>query len=115
MIPDVVELDELETGQRREGVFYGFFVFVQKLGLAVGLGVSGLVLQVTGYQNATSAIPNPAQPASALLALRVLIGPGSAACLLLSFRRGISLSHHPREARPDARRNWDKRAKEKKA
>ncbi|MBL8046355.1 MAG: MFS transporter, partial [Anaerolineales bacterium] len=28
MLPDVVELDELETGQRREGVYYGFFVFL---------------------------------------------------------------------------------------
>ncbi len=24
MLPDVIELDELETGQRREGVYYGF-------------------------------------------------------------------------------------------
>ena len=85
MVPDVIELDELETGQRREGIFYGFFVFLQKMGLAVGLFVSGWVLELSGYINATAADPNPVQPASALLAMRVLIGPVGAAVLLLSF------------------------------
>lgn len=32
MLPDVIDFDELSTGQRREGLFYGFVVFVQKLG-----------------------------------------------------------------------------------
>jgi GPH family glycoside/pentoside/hexuronide:cation symporter len=85
MVPDVIELDELETGQRREGIFYGFFVFLQKMGLAVGLFVSGWALELSGYINATPANPNPVQPSSALLALRVLIGPVGAAVLLLSF------------------------------
>jgi GPH family glycoside/pentoside/hexuronide:cation symporter len=85
MIPDVVELDELETGQRREGIFYGFFVFLQKMGLALGLFISGWALELSGYINATPGQPDPVQPASALLAIRVLIGPVSAAVLLLSF------------------------------
>jgi glycoside/pentoside/hexuronide:cation symporter, GPH family len=85
MVPDVVELDELETGQRREGVFYGFFVFLQKMGLALGLFVSGWVLELSGYVNGTVAVPDPVQPASALLAMRVIIGPVSAVVLLLSF------------------------------
>ncbi|MGD0805971.1 MAG: MFS transporter, partial [Anaerolineales bacterium] len=81
MVPDVIELDELETGQRREGIFYGFFVFLQKMGLAVGLFVSGWALELSGYINATAANPNPIHPDSALLALRVLIGPVGAAVL----------------------------------
>ncbi|MFN2298876.1 MAG: MFS transporter, partial [Anaerolineales bacterium] len=85
MVPDVIELDELQTGRRREGIFYGFFVFLQKMGLALGLFVSGWVLDLAGYINATPDLPNPEQPASALLALRVLIGPVSAIILLLSF------------------------------
>jgi GPH family glycoside/pentoside/hexuronide:cation symporter len=85
MVPDVVELDELETGQRREGVFYGFFVFLQKMGLALGLFISGWALELTGYINATTANPDPTQPVSALLAIRVLIGPVSAVILLLSL------------------------------
>ncbi|MBN1439249.1 MAG: MFS transporter [Anaerolineales bacterium] len=85
MVPDVVELDELQTGQRREGIFYGFFVFLQKMGLALGLFFSGWVLDLAGYVNAVPGQPDPVQPASALLALRVLIGPVSAGVLLLSF------------------------------
>ena len=77
MVPDVVELDELQTGQRREGVFYGFFVFLQKMGLALGLFISGWVLDLSGYIGSTPGAPDPIQPASALLALRVLIGPVS--------------------------------------
>jgi GPH family glycoside/pentoside/hexuronide:cation symporter len=85
MVPDVIELDELQTGRRREGIFYGFFVFLQKMGLALGLFVSGWALDLSGYINGTPGQPDPVQPASALLAMRVLIGPVSAAVLLLSF------------------------------
>jgi len=49
MLPDVIELDELETGYRREGAFYGLFVLLQKLGLALGLFTVGQVLSLTGY------------------------------------------------------------------
>jgi Na+/melibiose symporter-like transporter len=30
MLPDVIEYDELKTGRRREGIYYGFCVFLQK-------------------------------------------------------------------------------------
>jgi len=43
------------------------------------------VLDLSGYINATTADPNPVQPDSALLAMRVLVGPTGAAVLLLSF------------------------------
>jgi GPH family glycoside/pentoside/hexuronide:cation symporter len=85
MVPDVIEQDELETGQRREGIFYGFFVFLQKMGLALGLFISGWALDLSGYINATAENPAPAQPASAMLAIRILIGPVAAGILLLSF------------------------------
>ncbi len=85
MLPDVVDLDELETGQRREGVYYGFFAFLQKLGLALGLFVSGWVLDLAGYINAVPGQPTPAQPESVLFALRLLVGPAGAVLLLLSL------------------------------
>jgi GPH family glycoside/pentoside/hexuronide:cation symporter len=85
MMPDVIEMDELVTGQRREGVFYGFFVFLQKLGLSLGLFISGQVLEAAGYINSIPGQPAPVQPASVLLALRLLVGPAGAAILLLSF------------------------------
>lgn len=85
MLPDVIELDELQTGQRREGVFYGFFVFLQKMGLSIGLFVSGLVLEAAGYVGAAPGEAVPIQSEAVQTALRVLVGPVGAGILLLSF------------------------------
>jgi len=81
MLPDVIELDELETGQRREGVFYGVFAFLQKTGIALALAASGWVLDLTGYVGATPGQAYPVQPDSALLALRIFVGPAAALIL----------------------------------
>jgi glycoside/pentoside/hexuronide:cation symporter, GPH family len=85
MLPDVVELDELQTGQRREGVFYGFFVFLQKLGISLGLAISNFILEATGYINQTPGGVVPTQPASVLLALRSFVSLAPALVLLISF------------------------------
>ncbi len=75
MIPDVIELDELQTGKRREGIFYGFMVLLQKVGLALGLFLVGQALQWSGFVAKVSGQPTPVQPESALFAIRVAIGP----------------------------------------
>jgi len=85
MVPDVVEQDELETGQRREGVFYGFFVFLQKLGISLGIAMSNYTLALAGYINQTSPEVVPVQPPAVLLALRVFVSLVPAVILLLSF------------------------------
>jgi GPH family glycoside/pentoside/hexuronide:cation symporter len=79
MMPDVIELDELRTGQRREGIFYGFMVFLQKLGLALGLFLVGLALEFQGFDERAGI---GQQPESALTAIRVMIGPVPAAILI---------------------------------
>jgi GPH family glycoside/pentoside/hexuronide:cation symporter len=84
MLPDVVDLDELETGQRREGVYYGFFVFLQKLGISLGLAFSNFALELSGYLTPTELLPNPAQPGGVLLVLRLFVSLVPAAVLLLS-------------------------------
>ena len=75
MIPDVIELDELETGERREGIFYAFMVLLQKISIALGLFLVGQALQATHFISATVQVPQPVQPESALLALRLILGP----------------------------------------
>ena len=71
MMPDVIELDELNTGQRREGIFYGFMVLLQKFGLAFGLFLVGNALQASGFKEAVAGQDTlPIQPDSALLAIR---------------------------------------------
>jgi len=83
MIPDVIELDELNTGQRREGIFYGFMVLLQKLGLAIGLFLVGLVLQSAGFISSTSEVA-PIQPNTALWAIRLVVGPLPMAFLIIA-------------------------------
>jgi glycoside/pentoside/hexuronide:cation symporter, GPH family len=85
MIPDVIELDELQTGQRREGVFYGFMVLLQKFGLALGLFLVGLSLQAAGFKEAVAGMPLPPQPASAVDAIRFAIGPFPTISLILGL------------------------------
>ena len=75
MIPDVIELDELNTGQRREGIFYSFMVLLQKLGLALALFLVGQALEWSGFVQQIPGQPIPVQPDSALLAIRIAIAP----------------------------------------
>lgn len=75
MMPDVIELDELQTGKRREGIFYAFMVFLQKMGLALGLFLVGIALQSAGFKERIAGQPIPVQPESALYAIRIAIGP----------------------------------------
>jgi GPH family glycoside/pentoside/hexuronide:cation symporter len=49
MIADVCDLDELETGQRREGMFGSIYWWMVKLGMALAFGLSGYLLNATGF------------------------------------------------------------------
>ncbi|HEY9651297.1 MAG TPA: MFS transporter [Coleofasciculaceae cyanobacterium] len=75
MLPDVVDLDELNTGQRREGIFYGFVVQLQKIAVAIALFIIGKLLDWAGFIPSSSGQTVPVQPDSALFAIRLLMGP----------------------------------------
>ena len=49
MIADVVDVDEIQTHQRREGMFGAVFWWVVKLGMAAALAGGGFLLNVTGF------------------------------------------------------------------
>jgi GPH family glycoside/pentoside/hexuronide:cation symporter len=91
MFPDVVDYDELRTGERREGVFYGFTVFLEKLGTAIALFAIGKILDWAGFiSSKTSASSLPAeaatsQPESAMLAIRLIISPLPATLLIVGL------------------------------
>jgi glycoside/pentoside/hexuronide:cation symporter, GPH family len=85
MLPDTIEYDELRTGQRREGVFYGFFVFLQKCALALGTFIVGMVLDAAGYISHGPNEAIPIQPDSAVTAIRLAIGPLPAIALILGM------------------------------
>jgi GPH family glycoside/pentoside/hexuronide:cation symporter len=49
MIADVVDLDELNTHERREGMYGSIFWWVVKLGMAAALAAGGFLLNATGF------------------------------------------------------------------
>lgn len=83
MLPDVMELDEIRCGHRREGLFYSWFVFVQKIGIGLGLGFSSLLLGWVGYVAPSDQGTVDTQPPQVVLALRCIISIVPAALLIL--------------------------------
>lgn len=49
MIADVCDWDELETGNRREGMFGAVYWWMVKLGMALAFALSGHLLNATGF------------------------------------------------------------------
>jgi GPH family glycoside/pentoside/hexuronide:cation symporter len=91
---DVIDWDELRTGQRKEGVYFAAWHLAEKLALGVAAAATGLALAASGF------VPNQPQAAPALLAMRallslfplVLYGAGA----LLFFRFGLDRAAHAR-------------------
>jgi GPH family glycoside/pentoside/hexuronide:cation symporter len=74
MVADIMEHDEVHTGQRREGSFYAFASFFQKLATGLAIWSMGQALAFTSYINPTPGAPLPAQPAAAVSAIRLFMG-----------------------------------------
>lgn len=49
MTADVIDLDELMYGKRREGVFGAIYWYMVKFGFAIAGGLSGVILTVVGF------------------------------------------------------------------
>ncbi len=80
MIPDAVEWDEYQTGQRHEGMFYSLVQTLRKIGSSLSLPFVLLMLEWTGYvANA------PVQPRNTILGIQALIGPIPAVILLVGI------------------------------
>jgi GPH family glycoside/pentoside/hexuronide:cation symporter len=77
MIPDTIEWDELHTGHRHEGMYYSLVTLGRKVASSLALPFVLLVLDWTGYAAAAET-----QPASAILGIRLLIGPIPAVFLM---------------------------------
>jgi GPH family glycoside/pentoside/hexuronide:cation symporter len=67
-LADVMDDDELETGQRREGSFSACQSWISKAGMAVGNGASGWILQFTGFDSQL-----PIQNENVILVIRLLL------------------------------------------
>jgi GPH family glycoside/pentoside/hexuronide:cation symporter len=76
---DIVDHDELETGQRREGAFFGFWTLAMKLSAALANGLVGVALELFGY------VPNAAQAPHTILGIKLLYGPVPAVLMLAAL------------------------------
>lgn len=85
IVADVIEVDELATGKRREGVFYGYLVFFRKLAAGLATFMVGQVLDATGFISSQAGSAFVQQPESALLAMRFFVGVFPAVTLFLAI------------------------------
>ncbi len=67
-IADVTDEDEVKTGVRREGMYFGVNGFMIRLGISINAAIMGPIMVKTGY-DANLAV----QPASAQMGFRVLM------------------------------------------
>ena len=59
MIADLCDVDELETGERREGMYWAVFSWIQKTAISVALLFSGILLDVAGFNSTKDAVQTP--------------------------------------------------------
>ena len=81
IFPDVIEWDELRTGRRQEGIYYGVMNFVRKTTGALAIFIALQILGWFGYQAPPEGATFFQQSATTLGAIRFLIGPLGAVLL----------------------------------
>ena len=66
MTADVIDLDELQTGKRREGVYGAIYWWMVKLGFAIAGGLTGTILTLVGFTSGAAS-----QPENAIIGIRL--------------------------------------------
>lgn len=82
IFPDVIEWGELVTRRRQEGIYYGIKNFFRKISAAVAFFLALQVLGWSGYLTPPEGALCFLQPESALMAIRILVGPVGVILLL---------------------------------
>jgi Na+/melibiose symporter-like transporter len=77
MSADVLDVDELASGKRQEGIYAGFGVFVRKLSTKLVLAAIGPILAWSGYVSGAEV-----QSPTTLAAIRAVISLVPAAILI---------------------------------
>ena len=105
MIADVCDLDELQTHERREGMFGSIYWWVVKLGMAAALAVGGILLNLTGFDVALGG----GQSEQTLFLMRIFdiavpfVGSGIAIWLIALYPITEQKAHEVRAALEDRR------------
>ncbi len=56
MTSDVIDLDELNTGKRREGIFGAIYWWMVKFGFAIAGALSGVILTIIGFKEGVPSV-----------------------------------------------------------
>ncbi len=102
MLGEVIDEDELQTGERREGLYFGLFTFLRKLGGALGVAGAFAVLDLAGYSGGQ---PVAEAPVGWIVAFTAVI-PGAFVMLagLVALRYPLGRVEHARILRALAAR-----------
>jgi len=94
LVPDTVEYAQWKLGARTEGIQYGVYVFITKLGASLSMLLAGWGLDLSGY------VANISQSEGSLLGIRILTSIVPAAFLVLAI---IFLFFYPIDEKMHAR------------
>jgi GPH family glycoside/pentoside/hexuronide:cation symporter len=85
LIADMVDEDELETGARREGLYFGMNGLVIRLAFTIQGLITAAIFSATGYVAPTEAVLYPEQPAAAVWGMRSMIALFPPLALVIGF------------------------------
>jgi GPH family glycoside/pentoside/hexuronide:cation symporter len=105
MTADVIDLDELNTGLRREGTFGAIYWLMVKFGFAIAGGLSGLIMSSVGFDSGVAL-----QPEGAVYGLRLSFSgiPILGTVIAMFVMRGYSVTE---ESAGKVRAELDRRNK----
>ena len=86
MMADVIDLDELQTGRRREGAYFGVWSFIDKAAVGIAVFIGMYSLDVMGY------VPNEDQSLRVFWTLKTLYSILPAICFAVCC---YLLRHYP--------------------
>lgn len=85
LIADMVDADELQTGARREGLYFGMNGFIIRFAFTIQGIITATILTMTGYIAPTNAVLYPPQPTAAVMGFRTMIAGLPALALAAAF------------------------------
>jgi glycoside/pentoside/hexuronide:cation symporter, GPH family len=80
IIPDAIEVDQLDTGNRHEGMFYSLIILANKIAQSIAIPAMLLILDWTNYDG-TAAV----QTREAINGIRLVVGPLPAVLLIFGI------------------------------
>jgi glycoside/pentoside/hexuronide:cation symporter, GPH family len=85
LIADITDEDEVLTGARREGMFFGMNGLIIRLAFVIQGILTAIILTATRYVAPAGEILYPSQPDSAIFGFRLLTGGFPAVALVIAF------------------------------